>query len=368
MRFREVESRLAMRARNLLSVCNTVISNGARHRAGNPLRLRRFLLANWVLLVSLLMCGFLGLFNALVAYHPVHAAAQGAAFIGLAWNWTRLRRGARIDRVAGITSVIVGTMILIVIFIDPPNDAVLVWGPLFPAIPLFLLGPRIGFYHLAVFDALLFGGLGLSTAFDPAGYDGWSIIQTVAACLAMATLTLIYEHGRADTHRFLEDAANTDPLTGLLNRRGFRDRFETELARARRFGAPLSLLVLDLDHFKRINDRYGHDIGDIAIRHMADLLTANTRRHDVVGRLGGEEFALLLPETSGYQAGMMAEKLRQLVADSPLVLEDSFVPLTVSIGAAQTSREADQFDLLFSLADRRLYAAKEAGRNRVVSV
>ena len=368
MGFREVEGRVASRIRSTLSTYNDIVTAGTRHRMGNPVLRRRFVLANWLLLGCLAVCAVFAAVDALVTGYRLHAVAESIGAAGLCWSWVALRRGARIDRVATATSVIAGAVILLVVLTSPPSDSALVWALLFPAIPLFLQGPRIGLYHVMAFDTLLFGGLGLNTAFSPGGYGGTAIMNAVSASMVMTALLFFYESGRADTYRLLENAANSDPLTGLLNRRGFRDRFDTELVRARRTGAPISLLVLDIDHFKKINDRHGHDIGDAAIRHMAELLTGNTRRHDVVGRLGGEEFALLLPETSAHQAAMVAEKVRQLVADNPLALDCGLVPLTVSIGAAQTSREANQFDPLFSLADRRLYAAKEAGRNRVVAV
>lgn len=368
MGFREVESRVASRIRGTLSAYNDIATVGTRHRMGNPVLRRRFVLAHWLLLGSLTVCALFAAVDALVTGYHLHAAVEAAAAIGLCIGWIALQRGARIDRIASAMSALVGTVVLTVVLTSPPADSSLVWALLFPAIPLFLHGPRIGLYHVLAFDALLFGGLGLGAALTSDGHGGTAIMNAASASAVMTILIFFYENGRADTYRLLEDAANSDPLTGLLNRRGFRDRFETELARARRTGAPISLLVLDIDHFKKINDRHGHDVGDAAIRHMAGLLTANTRRHDVVGRLGGEEFALLLPETSAHQAAMVAEKVRQLVADSPLALACGLVPLTVSIGAAQTSREASQFDPLFALADRRLYAAKEAGRNRVVAV
>ena len=367
MRLGELEGRITANAQRLLAASNTVITIGTRYHAGNPVLRRRFVLTNWVLLGSLAMLSLIAPFDALVTGYKHLAAMECATFAGLAWCWAALRRGASIDRVTLLTTLIVGAAILFAVFFGYARDSVLVWAPIFPALPIFLLGPRRGIYLVAVFDAILFTGLGVSVATSSHGYSGVSLFNAIGASLAMALLVFYYESSRADAYRHLEDAANTDPLTGALNRRGFRDRFETELGRARRTGAPLSLLVLDIDHFKRINDRFGHDVGDAAIQHVIRLLAANTRRYDVVARLGGEEFAVLLPETVSAQAAIVAEKLRQIVADTPMPLPDGLVPLTVSIGLAQVSREADQFAPLFSLADRRLYAAKESGRNRVVA-
>ncbi len=159
----------------------------------------------------------------------------------------------------------------------------------------------------------------------------------------------------------LSDAARTDPLTGLLNRRGFQDVFDLELERSRRSGRPCALLVADLDHFKRVNDRLGHPEGDERLMRFAKLLEAGKRRIDAAARMGGEEFALLLPETDEHGAYVIAERLRHKVRDG---FSTDQVSLTTSFGVAAYPNHGGSADQLLRAADQALYVAKELGRDR----
>jgi diguanylate cyclase (GGDEF)-like protein len=164
--------------------------------------------------------------------------------------------------------------------------------------------------------------------------------------------------------------ATTDFLTGLPNRREFMGQLERELARLQRsVGDCAAVLMLDIDHFKTINDRYGHATGDDVLRHMAGLMRAGQRKIDTMGRVGGEEFAVLLPGADKAAAAAYAERLRQKVADTPLVLETGEeIRITVSIGIAALSPGDPTADAALIRADKALYGAKEAGRNRVVEL
>jgi len=163
-------------------------------------------------------------------------------------------------------------------------------------------------------------------------------------------------------HR-LTDAARTDPLTGLHNRRAFEETFATEIERARRGGRPLSVLVGDLDHFKAVNDRFGHPAGDAALVQMGKLLTSARREIDPVARTGGEEFALILPDTSEREAYLVSERMRTAVQNH---FADEDVPLTMSFGLAAFPDHGPSVEALLAAADQALYAAKELGRNRTV--
>lgn len=158
-----------------------------------------------------------------------------------------------------------------------------------------------------------------------------------------------------------------DPLTGLLNRRFLEEEVVKEIARAERYRSPLSFLIVDIDHFKKINDRYGHKMGDLALCHLAALLAEKIRESDCLARFGGEEFVLILPDTGTEQARMLAEKLRQQVENHPLqITGGSHRRLTISIGISNYPQNGTDWDELFKAADRALYRAKEEGRNRVV--
>lgn len=158
----------------------------------------------------------------------------------------------------------------------------------------------------------------------------------------------------------LTDAVRTDPLTGLLNRRGFEEAFEIEVERARRMESPLTVLVGDLDHFKLLNDRLGHPAGDRALELMGEALTAGVRRIDRVGRMGGEEFALILPETDEHEGYVLAERLRGKIGQN--FAADLF-PLTISFGVAAYPTHGATTASLLKAADQALYTAKEFGRN-----
>lgn len=166
----------------------------------------------------------------------------------------------------------------------------------------------------------------------------------------------------------LEMRANTDALTGLPNRRHLMELAEQELARAQRYEAPFSLLLLDVDYFKRINDTYGHKAGDLALQALSDQCRHELREVDVIGRFGGEEFAVILPETDQERALEAAERLRQQVAAMRVPLpQGDMLEMTVSIGLAVLTETVGGLDELLQQADKALYAAKQAGRNQVRS-
>ena len=163
----------------------------------------------------------------------------------------------------------------------------------------------------------------------------------------------------------LEILATTDPLTGALNRRSFMDAGDKELRRARRYGAPLSVLLCDIDYFKQINDTYGHAAGDEVLRQMVAVILETLREHDLVCRYGGEEFAIVLPETDSAAAEVTAERLRQLLEELSIEAEKGLVRPTVSFGGTQVDVHNDSLESALSRADAALYEAKENGRNQV---
>jgi len=172
---------------------------------------------------------------------------------------------------------------------------------------------------------------------------------------------------RKEAERRLEDLARLDPLTGVANRRYFRERAEEELARAERYARPVAVLLLDVDHFKKVNDSYGHQTGDEVLKRVAAECQRNLRGTDVFGRYGGEEFVCLLAESGPEDARRAAERMREAVADARWSLADRTVTATISVGlACRPSGAAETLDRLVQKADEALYAAKAAGRNRVM--
>jgi diguanylate cyclase (GGDEF)-like protein len=169
-----------------------------------------------------------------------------------------------------------------------------------------------------------------------------------------------------DAKEMVAYLANIDPLTKSLTRRHFFSYAESEFMRYKRYQRPMSVMVIDADNFKRINDTYGHHGGDLALRSLSLVAMDHKRAQDVFGRLGGEEFGLLLPETNLHQALVVGERIQTMWAQTPVNLDGELFHSTVSIGVAEASPEDNSFDDLLRRADKMLYKAKNTGRNKVV--
>jgi len=163
----------------------------------------------------------------------------------------------------------------------------------------------------------------------------------------------------------LEKLSKLDSLTDLYNHRSFNDFSEVEFSRVKRESGIYSILMIDIDHFKKINDSYGHAIGDAVLQHVAMLCKEHIRSHDIVARVGGEEFCIILPNTSKDVALTIAEKLRNILKTTPLVTNNNTIPMTVSIGAAELHHNDINHKDIIERADKALYLAKNNGRNQV---
>ena len=215
-------------------------------------------------------------------------------------------------------------------------------------VPLIIHGSLIGFLTL---------GSQLAGAF---ARDQANLAQAFANQAAAAI-------GNARLFSEVQRLAITDPLTGLYNRRGFSEIAHREMERARRYKRPLSVVMLDIDHFKRVNDTYKHAVGDQVLRTLAERCRRRTREVDILGRYGGEEIVLLLPETDRVGALRAAEHLRRDVADEPFDTEVGPLNITISLGVADSIDSELDLDELIDRADDAMYAAKQSGRNRVMS-
>ena len=191
--------------------------------------------------------------------------------------------------------------------------------------------------------------------------DEINLLDKVSEHMAFAlNKTLLYEHTKA--------LSITDSLTGIYNRRHFAQRFEWELQRSKRYNHSVSLMMLDIDHFKRYNDLNGHLKGDLILIQVAEILSAQLREADIIARYGGEEFIILLPETTREQAAKVAEKLRKKIEREKFELAEQQPDgkITASLGIASYPADSTEPETLIHLADQALYAAKSRGRNCVV--
>lgn len=236
---------------------------------------------------------------------------------------------------------------------DKPRRAQRVTALVFLAHALFVTGRAVLTAIGGPVDGILTPSLVQSAGFLEAilAVTGWGF-----GFLAMTS-----EQLQADLDRI----GTIDPLTGAYNRRAFLKHAERELARAQRNGAPLTLLLLDLDRFKRVNDTFGHLAGDALLRLFSETVTARLRRTDLFGRYGGEEFCVLLPDTDRSGAAALAEALRRDVAARPLPFQGQEIAASVSIGIA-ACRSGEDLDAALAAADLALYRAKRNGRNQVM--
>jgi diguanylate cyclase (GGDEF)-like protein len=163
----------------------------------------------------------------------------------------------------------------------------------------------------------------------------------------------------------LSDRARLDGLTGIFNKQVFHDCLYREFHRCRGLHEPLTLMIMDLDFFKQINDRMGHPAGDYALQEVASILRGTFRRTDLFARYGGEEFGMLLPHTDLQESGVVAERVRKIIDCHPFNFEDHGFHLTASVGVAELTEDLKEANELLSRADTALYVAKQGGRNRV---
>lgn len=199
----------------------------------------------------------------------------------------------------------------------------------------------------------------------PNGWPESSIYLEGIVTLLARVLTLI----SLLSYRLLADlraASRTDALTGLLNRRAFEEDGRRLMDFCRRQGLPCAVLFFDLDHFKQVNDRWGHAAGDAALQHFASLVSGELRASDLFGRYGGEEFCLLMPGATTLQARDAGERLRALISQNPALFAGTTLSITVSVGISWSERSEHDFEWLVCRADEALYRAKDDGRDRVL--
>ena len=218
---------------------------------------------------------------------------------------------------------------------------------------------RRGMGHINSLNAVKKDGtvIPVDIALNPIGHDENGPLIAVAIRDVTASRDFV---------RSLERLATTDALTGALNRRSLENAFTREAERCQRAKLHLFVMMLDIDHFKAVNDTYGHAAGDAALRHLVAVCMATLRKTDVLARVGGEEFAILASAATASEALQLAERLREKIAISPVIATSSTFNFTISIGVALASGNDDTMEKALTRADDALYEAKRSGRNKVV--
>lgn len=246
------------------------------------------------------------------------------------------------------------------------SATVFAWVLLIPIVSHLLLGRQLGFavslFFMATAGVIFF----FKHGDDPALMEELAIANITIVSFAILAFSHVYEVSRERSELRLLLMAQTDFLTGLANRARFKDIFEREKSRAQRDKTPLSVLVIDLDYFKEVNDRFGHEAGDAALVYVANLLSRRLRATDLACRLGGEEFGIILVDTSGQLAMEVAEDLRHTLEHSPFHNQGRYIELTMSVGVAEYGFDGVSLRSLLAAADTRLYRGKAEGRNRVI--
>jgi diguanylate cyclase (GGDEF)-like protein len=229
----------------------------------------------------------------------------------------------------------------------------------FASIPIFFLLCHSLFRLITV---ILAGRIEVSTTLSPA-YALFILFYCIVSIWITLSSVFIVSN---QLHSKLLNASMTDPLTGAMNRRALEEAVGREIAKTHRNGSPLSLIIIDLDHFKKVNDKYGHHAGDAILVHAVSKFRNIVRESDLVARLGGEEFVIVLPNSGLDVASHIAERLRSSFKKNVLRFEGQSIPVTSSFGVAGHNGKGIDFEELLRQADEALYRAKEQGRDRVV--
>ncbi|AOY89728.1 GGDEF domain-containing protein [Marinobacter salinus] len=306
------------------------------------------------------------------AGHHTHAWVLWSFVLLVAANMAYFAKsGNRSRQIGGLLSV-VGLLFMYLIASGGESNTGPLWFYVFPPLLFFLTDLKTGtavllFCYLIAVIVFQFPGLPLITA----EYSMDFKIRFFATLTFESILCFVLEASRLKARNELvelaenhEYAAKTDELTGLSNRRDMQNRLLSEFSRYQRSGHHFSIVLIDLDLFKSINDQFGHDAGDDVLRTFSALMQTIIRQTDIAARWGGEEFLILLPDTSLLQALTLAERLRSETARTVFSFRDSRLPVTISAGVCSIAKACSVDDLL-KQADVNLYSAKEAGRNRI---
>jgi diguanylate cyclase (GGDEF)-like protein len=303
------------------------------------------------------------LLNLLVFQAYLIAAIDFAGFVAAGVGWSYFHRTQNIKITAWFLVISLIAVLLSFIHLAEGGNYSLMWVTIMPPLVFFLLGPRVGAWVSAILFTYIIGYLYLMLpTFEPAAFSLGALLNVIEVLVALWFIFRHYERSRASAFDELERLSNTDKLTGLYNRLRLDELLSEQLALSQRSGTAFTLVLCDIDHFKKINDDHGHLVGDEVLVELAKLLQTHTRATDYVGRWGGEEFLIICPATTAEGAQKLIESLRAAVAQLNF---NHDLTLTMSFGIA-AARPQGSIVTILKTADNALYEAKRRGRNRVV--
>jgi diguanylate cyclase (GGDEF)-like protein len=281
--------------------------------------------------------------------------------------------------------LMIGWLSLVIVFLllfnfTRPADFLTTAYDVILPLAIYIISPMKIFYSFALAlgssTGILYIDYFYKTGIDPATLNMVVVSQIIAHIIGLTSGIQIQSYRRKSYRAYIQEKdakemvaylANIDPLTKSMTRHHFFSIAETEFLRFSRYRRHFSVLVLDADQFKNINDTYGHYVGDMVLRSLSLVILEQKRTQDTYGRLGGEEFGLLLPETNLEQARVVAERIQKTWAQTPCDVEGKMIYSTVSIGVTEVNAQDQSFEDVLRRADRMMYKAKEAGRNNVVA-
>lgn len=299
-----------------------------------------------------------------LSQHYAIAVIEAAAATVALWASLRLGKTRHLHRwTLGFLLVVFGIMALVQMFPSGADNSY-VWLLFMPVLAYSLLGLKLGLMISVPFMLFGIGNYLLGTVHEQPGL-GEAMNLLFAAGLVLLFMHQ-YERGRAHAQKKLMELAATDTLTELPNRGRFQHVLQQSIAEAGRRDSGFALIVLDLDHFKEVNDTLGHDAGDHILYQLAHCLKRGIRSTDFVARLGGEEFAVILKDVDADDAEWLAEHLHRCIVDYAFNYENKSVPIRATLGVALYPEDADNPTDLYKVADQHLYQGKEQGRDQVV--
>lgn len=326
---------------------------------------QRFLL-RLIFLITGLTLGFFCLLQALEGRY-VLAVFELAATTVLLWAAWRVTRARNVTLWVYLYLLPLFCFLIYILTMPGASVAAFVWVYLVPILSYLLLGRKAGFVLAAPFMTLVALAYLLRYGL-PEGPAEWIDLGNGLLCgLLVLVFVHLYEGRRAEAQRALQNMAETDALTGVANRGHFQAYLERSIKESTRTHSPFVLVILDVDLFKEVNDRWGHDAGDAALQHICRCLVERLRATDFVGRLGGEEFGIVLSNTDIDAGVQLVEDLRDRIASTCLEHEQYSIALSATFGLAEWPVDGNNSSALYRSADRRLYRGKARGRNRLIS-
>ncbi|SFL96665.1 GGDEF domain-containing protein [Marinobacter zhejiangensis] len=303
----------------------------------------------------------------IVSGHVILAGAELVASVLLFTGYLRVARSPHLQR--WIYGYLIPLFIFfnVIIIVPEASISASVWVLMMPVLSYLLLGKREGMILCLPF--MVAGSIGYLYFLEniDSARSVIDFLNLVVGGTLMLLFIHVYEQRREEAEQRLINLAQTDSLTGLANRNRFQELLARTIAESQRSNSPYALVVLDLDRFKQVNDTFGHEAGDRLLKLVGQTLIERLRGTDTVGRLGGEEFGLLLRDVSCDDTTQLIEQVRERIADTQLRYRGQDISVTASFGIAHSSRDGHQADALFRTADRRLYQGKRGGRNVVES-